>query len=48
MSSEAIMVLSGVQQEPGNFLAVPIAHIHWVHNPGHKPTIAVAVDMVQD
>jgi len=48
MSSEAIMALSGLQQELGNLLVVgPIAHIHLVHNLVHKPKIVVAVDKAQ-
>jgi len=46
MSSEAIMALSGLQQELV-LVVGPIAHIHLVHNLVHKPKIVVAVDKAQ-
>lgn len=42
------MALSGPQQEPGNLLVVPIAHIRWAHKLGHKSKVVVAVDTTQD
>jgi len=48
MSSEVIMALSETQWEPGNqFVAGPIARIHWGHNFGYMPGIGGAVDTAQ-